>query len=200
LKDCLIKRIDGLNVFELSYYHLDSILIMKNLTKTILILITMSLFSCKSIPDGAVAVKPFDVNKYLGTWYEIARFDYSFERNLNNTTATYSLNEDGTVKVLNKGYNYVKGTWQDATGKAKFRGDKNVASLKVSFFGPFYGGYNVIALDSAYKYAFIAGSSTDYIWILSREKTLPDEVKKSYLELAKKIGYNTDKLIWVEHR
>jgi apolipoprotein D and lipocalin family protein len=173
---------------------------MKNLTKTIIILITMGLFSCKSIPDGAVAVKPFDLNKYLGTWYEIARFDYSFEKNLNNTTATYSLNEDGTVKVFNRGYNYVNGNWQDATGKAKFRGSKDVASLKVSFFGPFYGGYNVIALDADYQYALIAGSSTDYIWILSREKTLPEDVKKAYLEMAEKIGFDIEKLIWVEHK
>lgn len=156
--------------------------------------------SCKSIPDGAVAVKPFDLNKYLGTWYEIARFDFRFEKNLNNTTASYSVNKDGTVKVFNRGFNYVTNKWQDATGKAKFAGDKNEARLKVSFFGPFYAGYNVIALDAEYKYALIAGSNTDYLWILAREKTIPEKIKSDYIGIARKLGFKTENLIWVEHK
>jgi apolipoprotein D and lipocalin family protein len=155
--------------------------------------------ACANIPDGAVAVKPFDSERYLGKWYEIARFDFRFERGLNNTTATYSMNKNGSIRVENNGYDYTKKIWKKAVGKAKFIGSSNEARLKVSFFGPFYGGYNVIALDSAYKYALVAGDNLGYLWILSRETSIPENIKQSYLNLAQKIGFDTDKLIWVEH-
>jgi apolipoprotein D and lipocalin family protein len=154
--------------------------------------------SCVTIPKGATAITPFDKAKYLGTWYEIARMDFKFERNLNQTTANYSLNANGSFKVLNRGFNYKTGKWSEAVGKAKFAGDPNVARLKVSFFGPFYGGYNVIALDPDYKYALIAGNNTGYMWILSRTKTIPEDIKQNYLKLAKGLGFNIDALIWVE--
>ncbi len=93
--------------------------------------------SCLTIPKGAVAVKPFDKGKYLGTWYEIARMDFRFERNLNNTTANYSINTDGSIKVVNRGFNYITKEWKQAVGKAKFLGKQDEARLKVSFFGPF---------------------------------------------------------------
>ena len=157
------------------------------------------LYSCATIPKGAVAVKPFYKEKYLGKWYEIARKDFKFERNLSNTTAEYSLNENGTIKVNNQGYNTIKGEWKQAIGKAKFVGEENTAMLKVSFFGPFYSGYNVLAIDDEYKYALIAGESTKYLWILSREVNIPEEIKDKYLKIAKEIGYNTDDLVWVEH-
>lgn len=159
----------------------------------------LSFYSCKTIPKKAVAVKPFDKEKYLGKWYEIARLDFKFEKNLNNTTAEYSLKDDGKIKVVNKGYNTKKDKWQEAEGKAKFVGDSNVAMLKVSFFGPFYAGYNVIAIDKDYKYALIAGRNLDYLWILSRETTIPDSIKNDYLKIAQDIGYKTDELIWVKH-
>lgn len=155
--------------------------------------------SCAKMPKGAEPVKNFQKEKYLGKWYEIARFDFRFEKNLNNTTAFYSLREDGFIKVQNRGYNYVTNEWQESIGKAKFVGDPTVAMLKVSFFGPFYGGYNVIALDDEYKYALIAGNSLKYLWILAREKTIPEEIKIAYLKKAQEIGFDTDKLIWVEH-
>ena len=155
--------------------------------------------SCVTIPKGATAVSPFDKEKYLGKWYEIARMDFRFERNLNNTTANYSVNDDGSIKVVNRGYNYVKDEWDEAIGKAKFAGNENVARLKVSFFGPFYAPYNVIALDSEYKYALVAGKNQDYMWILSREKTVSEDVKQDYLKIAGDLGYNTSDLIWVEH-
>jgi apolipoprotein D and lipocalin family protein len=159
-----------------------------------------SIFSaCQTIPKGAVAVKSFDKDKYLGKWYEIARFDFRFEKDLNNTTANYTVNDDGTIKVLNRGYNYVTGEWKEAVGKAKFVADPTVAMLKVSFFGPFYAGYNVIALDSNYQYALISGSNLKYLWILSREKTIPEDVKANYLKIASEIGFQTDDLIWVKH-
>jgi apolipoprotein D and lipocalin family protein len=156
-------------------------------------------FSCSTIPDGVIAVKPFDKEKYLGKWFEIARFDFRFERNLNNTTAEYSMNDDGTIKVDNRGYNYVKKEWKQAVGKAKFVGDGQAAMLKVSFFGPFYAGYNVIAIDPEYKYALVCGNNLDYLWILSRETTIPDAIRQQYLSAAQKFGFDTSKLIWVEH-
>ena len=159
----------------------------------------LMLNSCATIPEGATAVQSFDKDKYLGKWYEIARLDFRFERNLNNTTANYSVNDDGSIKVVNRGYNYVKDEWDKAIGKAKFAGVENVARLKVSFFGPFYAAYNVIALDKEYKYALVAGKNLDYMWILSRETTVPENVKQDYLKIAGDLGYNTSGLIWVEH-
>lgn len=155
--------------------------------------------SRRTIPRGAVAVSPFDVEKYLGKWYEIARFDYRFENHLNNTTAEYSFNSDGSIKVINRGYNYLSHKHKIVIGKAKFTGDANEAKLKVSFFGPLYSGYNVIALDPAYEYALVAGKNLNYLWILSRGRTIPENIKEAYLEKAKQIGYDTSKLVWVSH-
>lgn len=155
--------------------------------------------SCKTMPQNAQPVSPFDVQKYLGTWYEIARFDFKFERDLNNVSAQYRLGENGEIQVLNSGYNTVKKEWTKADGIAKFRGDENVAALKVSFFGPFYSGYNVISIDNQYQYALVAGKSLDYLWILSRTKSIPEAVKNQYIEIAKELGYQTDKLLWIAH-
>ena len=159
----------------------------------------ISLLSCSTIPEGATPVSPFDREKYLGRWYEIARLDFKYERNLDNVTADYSLNENGTIRVVNRGYDTVKKKWVDAKGKAKFRGDENVGKLKVSFFGPFYSGYNVIALDSAYRYALVAGKNLKYLWILSRDTRIPEEIRNNYLRIARGIGYDTAALIWVKH-
>ncbi|NCB85047.1 MAG: lipocalin [Bacteroidia bacterium] len=176
---------------------------MKTKTKTLMALLivglTLPFLSCSSIPKGVKAVDNFEKDKYLGKWYEIARFDFRFERNMNNTTANYSLNENGTIKVVNRGFNYKKQEWTEARAKAKFVGKEDVAMLKVSFFGPFYSGYNVIALDKDYKYALVSGQSLDYLWILSRTTTIPDDVKQQYLKLASDLGYKTENLIWVEH-
>ena len=164
-----------------------------------LFLVMLGFSSCSSIPKGVVAVKPFNKEKYLGKWYEIARIDFKYERNLNNTTAEYSLNDNGSIIVDNRGFNYLKGKNEQAIGKAKFIGDDNIAMLKVSFFGPFYAGYNVIALDEDYKYALVSGDNFKYLWILSRETTIPDEIKKKYLQIAENFGFNTSDLIWVDH-
>jgi apolipoprotein D and lipocalin family protein len=167
---------------------------------TVLSLITISILSsCRSIPKGAIAVKPFEGKKYIGKWYEIARLDFRFERDLNNTTANYSLNDNGTIKVVNRGYNYKTNEWKEAVGKAKFVSSTDVGKLKVSFFGPFYSGYNVIAIDAEYKYALIAGKNLKYLWLLSREKTMPENVKQDYLKKAQDLGYNISALVWVEH-
>jgi len=172
-----------------------------NLLATLVIafIVTLFLASYRAIPEKATAVKPFDQQKYLGTWYEIARMDYKWERNLDNVTATYSLKENGDIKVDNKGHNFKKDKWEESTGKAKPAGDPAEGKLKVSFFGTFYAEYNVIAIDPDYKYALVAGESTKYLWILSREKTIPESVKKKYLEKAEEIGYKTGELVWVKH-
>jgi apolipoprotein D and lipocalin family protein len=164
-----------------------------------LLMIMLGFCSCSTIPKGVVAVKPFNKEKYLGKWYEIARLDFKYERNLNNTTAEYSLNDDGSIKVYNRGFNFKKLRNEQAIGKAKFIGDENIAMLKVSFFGPFYAGYNVIALDEDYKYALVSGDQFKYLWILSRETTIPDEIKSKYLRIADNLGYKTLDLIWVKH-
>jgi len=165
----------------------------------ILVIIAVGVLpSCKTIPEGAAAVKPFDSKKYLGKWYEIARFDYRFERNMDNVTAEYSLNENGTIKVQNRGFKYTTGEWKQSTGVAKFRGDTTEAKLKVSFFRPFYGSYNVIAIDKDYQWALVAGKNLDYLWLLSRDKTMPENIKEEYLQKARALGYDTSKLIWVK--
>ena len=159
----------------------------------------MGFYSCSTLPKGATAIETFDKEKYLGKWYEIARLDFKYERNLNNTTAEYSLNENGAIKVDNNGYNTKEEKWTQSIGIAKFVGDENIGMLKVSFFRPFYGGYNVIAVDPEYKYALVAGSSLKYLWLLSRDTAMSDEIKSKYLKIAEDIGYTTSDLIWVEH-
>lgn len=151
------------------------------------------------IPKGAVAVNHFNADKYLGKWYEIARFDYKFEKDMNNVTATYSKNPDGSIRVDNKGYNYVKKEWKESIGEARFVKDKTEARLKVSFFKPIWAGYNVIDIDDDYQYALVAGNNLKYLWILSRSTTIPESIKQRFLEKARKIGYHTDNLIWVKH-
>ena len=176
---------------------------MKKQSKIISLIVVIGIIilfnSCASIPQKAKPVENFEVNRYLGTWYEVARFDFRFEKDLDNTSANYTLDKKGNVIVLNSGYNFVKKKWSKADGLAKFRGDKNIAALKVSFFGPFYSGYNVIALDENYQYALIAGKNLDYLWILSRTKELPEEIKTEYLKIAEEIGYDTSTLIWIKH-
>ncbi len=169
-------------------------------TAIIGLVFSLILTSCQSIPEGATPVTPFDVASYQGKWYEIARFDFKYEKDLNQTTADYSLMDCGKVRVVNRGYNTVKEEWKEAKGKAKFRNSSEVGALKVSFFGPFYAGYNVIALEGDYEYALVAGRNTKYMWILSRTPTIPDNVKTKFLNLAEEIGYDTSQLIWVAHK
>ena len=179
---------------------------MKSTFKKIIIPVSIGILgfiilnSCSvGIPKGATAIQNFDSEKYLGKWYEIARFDYRFEKNLDNVTATYSLNSDGTIKVDNKGYDYVKKEWKQSVGEARFVNSKNEARLKVTFFKPFWAGYNVIDIDENYQNALVVGKNLDYIWILSREKTISENTKQRFLQKAKELRYDTSKLIWVKH-
>jgi apolipoprotein D and lipocalin family protein len=148
-------------------------------------------------PAGVTVVDNFDAQRYLGRWYEIARLDHRFERGLEKVTATYSTMDDGGIQVINKGYNPERGMWQQSVGQAYFTGDTSKAALKVSFFGPFYGGYNIIALDKDYRYALVCGPDRDYLWILSRTPTIPDAVKKQMVDIAAREGFAVEKLIWV---
>lgn len=164
------------------------------------LLLAFSLAACStSPPDGIQPVTSFDIHRYLGKWYEIARLDHSFERGMNNVSATYHFQDDGSVQVINRGYDTKRQAWKEAIGRALFIGDSRTASLKVSFFGPFYGGYHVIALDHEhYRWSLVSGPDRDYLWILARDKTLPDEVREKLVSHAQALGFATEKLIWVE--
>jgi len=168
--------------------------------KILYIVIFSLLTSCTGIPEGITAVDGFDVNRYQGTWYEIARLDHRFERGLENISATYTLREDGGIDVLNKGWDVKAGEWQEAQGKAYFVEQPDKGRLKVSFFGPFYGGYNIIDLDKKeYAYSMVTGPDRSYLWILSRTRQLPEATLQALLERAKALGFATDQLIFVKH-
>lgn len=158
-----------------------------------------ALSGCNGIPEGIEPVDNFELEPYLGTWYEIARLDHKFERGLSNVTANYTLREDGGVAVTNRGYSAKTGEWDEAVGKAYFIGDPNVGQLKVSFFGPFYGGYNVFELGENYEYSIVAGPNRSYLWILARDARLPQPMLDELLSMAEAAGYDTSELIFVEH-
>jgi apolipoprotein D and lipocalin family protein len=147
-------------------------------------------------PANVQVVNHFQLTAYLGTWYEIARLDNRFERGLQQVTATYRLRDDGGISVINRGFNPQTQKWQQSEGKGYFIGSPQDASLKVSFFGPFYGGYNVIALDSEYRYALVCGADSRYLWILSRTPQLDEQNKQSLVKLAKQQGFATEQLLW----
>ncbi|UKI56274.1 MAG: lipocalin family protein [Treponema succinifaciens] len=143
-------------------------------------------------------VRNFELERYLGKWYEIGRFDFKWEKNLKNVTADYSLNKNGTVKVVNSGYDYVSKEQKQSVGKAKFAGNQNSGSLKVSFFWSFYSDYKIIALDSEYNYALVAGANKKLLWILSRTKTIPADIKENYIQTAQNAGYDLSGFVWTE--
>lgn len=160
---------------------------------------TLLLAACSTLPPpGIQPVSGFDLARYSGHWHEIARLDNRFERGLSEVSATYSLNDDGSIKVINRGYDQASASWKEAQGRALFNGDSQVASLKVSFFGPFYGGYHVVALDPDYQWAMVAGNDRDYLWILARDKQLPQTVTQPLLRQAASLGFDTASLIWVK--
>ena len=158
------------------------------------------LAGCVGLPDGIEPVRGFELDRYLGKWYEIARLDHSFERGMQRVTAEYSLREDGGVRVVNRGYLAEKGAWDEAVGKAYFVEDDDLGYLKVSFFGPFYGSYVVFELDRAdYRYAFVAGPDRSFLWLLARSPDIPEDVRRRFLERAAELGFDLDELVWVDH-
>lgn len=153
-----------------------------------------------SPPPGVEAVTPFDLQRYQGRWYELARLDHSFERGMTDVSATYTPQADGSVRVVNRGFAAASGQWREAVGKALFTGAPTTGSLKVSFFGPFYGGYHVAALDPDYRWALVLGPDTSYCWILARDKQLDAAQRDAIVARAQALGVDTHALIWVTHK
>jgi len=150
--------------------------------------------------DGVTPIQNFNLDRYLGTWYEIARLDHSFERGLSNVKAEYSINESGSVRVINSGYSTTKNEFSSAEGRAKFVSEKTIGHLKVSFFGPFYGSYVVFELGDDYDYAFIAGNNKNYLWLLARSPDLDADIISRFVTKAESLGFATAELIFVDHQ
>jgi len=150
----------------------------------------------KPIKTDLPVVQDFDLERYLGKWYEIARMDFFWEKGLKNVTAIYEKKEDGTIRVKNQGVKIKNNQTKQSIGKAKPASDSNSGALKVSFFGPFYSGYNIMHIDDDYQYALVFGDNLDYMWILSREKHIPEDIKDRYLDYAQKAGYRLEDLTW----
>lgn len=162
--------------------------------------VAVMISGCTGVPKGLTPVTGFDTDRYLGTWYEIARLDHTFERNLTHVRATYSLRAEGEIRVENEGFDARKREWKRIEGRAKFILDPDIGSLKVSFFGPFYSGYHIIALDKEnYGYAMVTGPSRSYLWILSRDKNLDVSKRDDLISRAEALGFDTQKLIIVDH-
>ena len=154
----------------------------------------MALAGCVSGPKvDNTPVAALNLNRYLGEWYEIARFDHSFERGVEQAKANYTQNADGTIKVVNSGVK--DGKPKTAIGKGKMTDTPGL--LRVSFFGPFYADYRVMLIDKDYTYALVGSSSADYLWLLSRSPELSETAKSELLAEAQRRGYDTDQLIWV---
>lgn len=159
------------------------------------------LVACTGVPEGVETVEGFELDRYLGTWYEIARLDHRFERGLSSVTANYSMRGDGGVRVLNRGFDDAKGEWDEAEGKAYFVGAEDAGRLKVSFFGPFYGGYNIVELDmDDYQYSMVAGPDRSYLWILARSPDIEQTTVDRLVTVARDLNFPTDELIFVQHR
>ncbi|MBU2965320.1 lipocalin family protein [Amphritea sp. 2_MG-2023] len=167
----------------------------------LMLMTTMLLTGCLGMPKSVTPVDQFELERYLGQWYEIARLDHSFERGLIQVSAEYTRRDDGGVAVLNRGFSAAKGEWQEAEGKAYFVNDSDQGYLKVSFFGPFYGSYVVFELDhEGYQYAFVSGPDTSYLWLLARTPEVQPEVMQKFMRMAKVRGFDTDAVIVVEQR
>ena len=166
----------------------------------LLLVCCLLLSGCLSVPDGVAPVQTFELDRYLGRWYEVARLDHSFERSLEAVTADYSLRDDGGIRVINSGRDIDSGEIQQAEGKAYFVQDSTIGHLKVSFFGPFYGSYVIFELDQIdYQFAFVAGNSTDYLWLLARTPEVSQDLISQFEESALELGFDIDKLIFVKH-
>ncbi|HPS59432.1 MAG TPA: lipocalin family protein [Spirochaetota bacterium] len=171
--------------------------------KIIIFLLSVIITGCSSVsvPEGVDTVKDFDLSRYLGKWYEIARLDHSFERGLIKVSAEYSLRDDGGVKVINRGFNTLKNKWNDIEGKAYFTGDTKTGELKVSFFGPFYGSYNIMELDkTGYTYSLVCGPDKSYLWILARTPDPDKKIIDRLVQKAASLGFDTSTLIYVTQK
>ncbi|MES2675831.1 MAG: lipocalin family protein [Pseudomonadota bacterium] len=164
-------------------------------------LVILVLVACVGKPANVKPVENFKVDRYLGTWYEIARLDHSFEQGLTKVTAQYSLRKDGGLRVVNRGYLGEKNTWKESIGKAYFVAGEDQGYLKVSFFGPFYGSYIIFELDhEGYQYAMVSGPQKSFLWLLSRTPTLNEDTKNRLIARAAELGFDTSKLIHVDQQ
>lgn len=161
-------------------------------------LLGLGLAGCAGLPEGTRAVTGFELDRYLGQWYEIARLDHGFEEGLDCVTADYAHREAGGVRVINRGVDLAAGEASVAEGKAYPVGEPGEGRLKVSFFGPFYAGYNVLALDEAYDWALVAGPDRDYLWILSRTPELDPATYQALVARARTLDFPVEELIEVE--
>jgi len=169
---------------------------MKKLLLPLALAFALLLTGCEDKkPEKVTPVENFKVSEYLGKWYEIARLEHRFEKGMEAISATYSMRQDGGVKVLNRGYKTVEKEWNEAEGKAFFVKSPDVGFLKVSFFGPFYGSY--IVMDTDYKtYTMISGPDLSYFWILSRTPTLDKKILDRLISKAKEAGFDTSAFIY----
>ena len=168
--------------------------------KKLALLFLLVLAGCTGLPPGVTPVTGFQAERYLGTWYEIARLDHSFERGMSRVTAQYTRRDDGGIDVLNRGWVDADKAWKQASGKAYFVDGPDTGYLKVSFFGPFYGAYGIFELDKAdYRYALVSGPDTSYLWLLARSPTLDAATQQRLVARAAALGFDTSKLIFVEH-
>ena len=164
----------------------------------LLSIILLSLAACTGKPEGIEPASPFDSERYLGTWYEVARIENRFEQGLSQVTATYTPREDGGITVINRGFDVREAAWKEAIGKAYFVDDRTSAHLKVSFFGPFYASYIAFHVGENYDHAFVTGNSKDYLWLLSRTPSVSETIKADFLSQAQALGFDLTKLVWVE--
>ena len=156
----------------------------------------LAVSGCLGLPPNVLPVSNFELDRYMGQWFEIARLDHSFERGLEAVTATYSRRKDDGIAVLNKGYNAKKQEWSEAEGKASFVQGSTEGHLKVSFFGPFYSSYVVFELGEEYQYAYVSGPTTEYLWLLARQPTVDKERIAHFEQTVRALGYDTEKILY----
>jgi apolipoprotein D and lipocalin family protein len=162
--------------------------------------VILTLTGCTQLPEGVVPVEGFEIDRYLGKWYEIARLDNRFEKGLDNVTAQYTLRSDGGIDVTNRGYSNKKKEWTSAQGKAYSVEEKDKGYLKVSFFGPFYSSYVIFALDKTdYQYAFVCSHNRNYLWLLARQPSVDQGIIERFLAQAKSLGFASEEIIFVAH-
>ena len=168
------------------------------MVRSVWTLVAVAMLSgCLGVPASVEPVQGFDLNRYLGKWYEIARLDHSFEEGLDNVTAVYSLRDDGGVNVVNRGFLSKDKVYKEAQGRAYFVNDSDEGYLKVSFFRPFYASYVIFELDQdGYQYAFVSGPDTSFLWLLSRTPTVEQALLDHFIATSASLGFDTEELIF----
>ena len=166
--------------------------------KAVAILFCVFISSCTGVPAGIVPVTGFDLDSYLGTWYEIARLDNRFEAGMSQVTANYSMNPDGSVRVVNRGFVDNSQSWEEAVGIASFVENPNSGHLKVSFFGPFYSSYVVFKLTPDYSLSYVTGNDRNYLWLLSRTPQVDESSKTAFIAEVRELGFAYEDILWVD--